>query len=352
MDAGCKIADIEAALNQLTTTPSELANPLIHISQAIKAQVRASTTKTQVGFGKWSHISEEEKVERYLTKRDFEILQVLYHHHYLDRDMLAHMFFAGDSSLTNFQNTAKTAIKRLYQAGLLIRLREFEKSEKNVRRHLPAIYTLSKEGYLELTKNGLVADYDIHYQPLPFRASSKINMRHELSVNRFCLQIMHYATSIDVEVDWWAADEAYQKVPGRTPGQPGVTVEPDSVLWVNKNLVVLVELEHSGRRKQMLNRLRRWNKYLAIDGWRGYYPFMPWLLFVVPLVNIHSGATLQKVSEIATSIGIKADKVALIPEEGPINDDWTVYLFIGGTMIKADFWDWARQPKVTLPGEN
>lgn len=351
IDAGCNLADIESAINHLVSINPNMVDPITEISLAIKAQSRAASTKTQVGFGKWDYISENAKKERHLTERDFEILQALYHHHYLDRNMLGQMFFTGDSDLKDFQGTAKTAIKRLYQAGVLMRLREFKKTENNPHVHLPAIYTLSKDGYMELAKNGLVADYDAHYQPLPLRASSKINMTHELAVNRFCVQIIQYAINIDVEVDWWASDEAYQKVPARTPGQMGIAMEPDSVLWINKGLVVLVELEHSGRRKQMLNRLRRWKRYIAMDGWRGYYPFTPWLLFVVPLINIHNGATLQKISEIATSVGIRANKVALIPEEGPVNDQWTVYLFLDGEMGTEDFWDWAQNPKQTLSGK-
>lgn len=347
INGGARIDDIEVASYHIIQNSLDVRHPISYIHRVLQNQVRVVKFKSHVGISEWDFVSEEEKVHRFLTQRDIDILMAVFEHNFLDREMVATLFFRDatykGSHLKNFQNTAKTALKRLYLAGCLMKHKIVMPGFGGPTIMKPTIYTLSKEGYLQLARRGLIKDFNPQWQPLPLQVAPKINIDHELSVNRFCIELKIEAGDHGREFDWWASNEAYQKISSPVPGQHGVVMEPDSALMID-NLLVLLEVERSGRRKDMLDRLTRWHKYERLNGWKEKYgQTRPYLLFVVPTVNIiEHGINLDRIVSLVRME--KSSHVAVMNDGCDENGQRVVHLINGDYYKKLPFWEWASDP--------
>lgn len=305
-----------------------------YFDDMIKKQIRA--TKMQNPANRWDRTPII--IPRESTWRDLEILELLYKYRYLDSKQIALLIGASEA-------VARMALLRLWEANLIIRTRRSVKvrlDDQKSHLRIPTIYTLTKDGFRELEINEVVdaGEYDENL----VMSSFKVNIAHELEVNRVCLGIVNSAKSRGVRAEWISSKEVYHKFGGKILGADA-GIEFDDAFF-------FVEVEREWKRKKFEARFRRW-KSLMNDtkmSWQQISHKRPWLLTVAPYSHSYynTGHSVRLTNIIEVAKEVQTSRLVFLATDYIESDVWE----IEGVELNEEqrtsvrsrgFWDFVRQ---------
>ncbi len=226
-----------------------------------------------------------------VTARDLDVLEMLWEHSYL---MLRHLPFTSRRDGVRRMGT-------LYRMGMIAKCAPGGYFKRQM------VYSLTRFGaeVLELKNVEVPSTWNPPYE----RKGNRDNAEHQAEVADFCAMVLDEVREWGIEgLEWVGSRALIRKVHPMYAGGQGVVVIPDSGIWLDLKLTLLIEHEREYRANKFAEKMDNYRRFLAGDTWRVFGSKPP-----VILISIDDSQSKTVFDRACDEAFKNLSRVALIP---------------------------------------
>lgn len=226
-----------------------------------------------------------------VTARDLDVLEMLWEHSYL---MLRHLPFTS-------RRDGVRRMQTLHRLGMVAKCEPGGYFKRQM------VYSLTRfgAGVLELKGVEVPSTWNPPYE----RSGIRDNAIHQIEVADFCLVVLDEVRGWGFESPEWVGSRALiRKIHPMYAGGQGVVVIPDSGIWLDFKLTLLIEHEREWHAHKFAEKMDNYRRYLAGDTWHVFGSKPPVVLLSID--DSQSKTVFDRACEAAFKT---VSRVALIP---------------------------------------
>lgn len=258
-----------------------------------------------------------------LTDRDLALLSGLFENNYMLGRHIAGYCSERGLVFPGRQAFSQRMI-RLFRHGLVAKAKVLP---RGIGRTYEYVYSLTALGLSVLVHGGhnLAGQSQDWWKPPHHYKGRRNNVWHQLAVVDLVQGLAAYGKYNGREVFWVGSRFIEQRISAQRAGGMPLILDPDAALQVGVSHVLLLEHQRSIDTDQITRKLTKYQRYAAIEGWRGVYHRAPQLLFSVNDVSDtqhHSRDPVALVADIARGLYLR--NCLVLPESESRRLRWGV----------------------------